>query len=121
MNSSPWYAAHTQVILVTGTAAGITTDLTPPASTVYRVLFCQAFHSAAAARNLRWAIIATAALTIGPADNIAVGGIKYLYTLPFEAPIILHNGETLRINSDVVGAEHCDLTAVVEVVRGAPN
>jgi hypothetical protein len=116
-----WDNAHTELILIPGVAAGVATDLTPGAGTIYRILFAQAKHDAGANRNLQWAIIATAVSVLGPVFNVAATAPIYFYDLAWVYPLVLHFGETLRITSDVGGAEKCGIVALCQVVRGVAN
>jgi hypothetical protein len=116
-----WDNAHTELISIPGIAAGVNTDLTPGAGTIYRVLYAQAQHTAVANRNLRWAIIATTAALIGPNYNVAATAPVYFYALDWVYPLVIHFGETLRITSDVVAAEVCGIVAVCQVIRGVAN
>lgn len=116
---SNWENAHTEYMVVPGVAGAVTTDLTPVGGTVYRILYAEAWHDGAANRNLQWVVIATAAGVLSNAVA-AVSGVKQQFyaQTSWHEPLTIHNGETLRINSDVIAGEHCNIGAVVEVIRG---
>ena len=123
MNDKMWMDAHTEAIVVPGTAGDITTDLEATNGLMYRVLYAEAWHDGAANRNLQWAVVATSAQTIGNVI-VAVSGVRQLFYAAlggWSRPLVLHPGEILRINSDVIAGEHCNIVAIVEVIKGVIN